>query len=120
MSAHLEEAFALYEEWGVKGLMVDFLDRDDQEMNDFTERMLACAARHHLHIQIHGSPKPSGEQRTSNFLLWQTAYAELIFLDTLWPDFDRRHLWYACELYAQRDRRFGGALPNPVAPTTAE
>ncbi|WP_143194380.1 isoprenyl transferase [Micromonospora sp. CB01531] len=60
--------------------------------------------------------RPSGEQRTSNFLLWQSAYAELVFLDTLWPDFDRRHLWYACELYAQRDRRFGGALPNPVAP----
>jgi len=60
--------------------------------------------------------RPSGEQRTSNFLLWQSAYAEMIFLDTLWPDFDRRHLWYACELYAQRDRRFGAALPNPVAP----
>ena len=60
--------------------------------------------------------RPSGEQRTSNFLLWQSAYAEMVFLDTLWPDFDRRHLWYACELYAGRDRRFGGALPNPVAP----
>ena len=61
--------------------------------------------------------RPSGEQRTSNFLLWQSAYAELVFLDTLWPDFDRRHLWYACELYASRDRRFGGAVPNPVAPS---
>ncbi len=60
--------------------------------------------------------RPSGEQRISNFLLWQSAYAELVYLDTLWPDFDRRHLWYACELYAQRDRRFGGALPNPVPP----
>ena len=57
--------------------------------------------------------RPSGEQRTSNFLLWQSAYAELVFLDTLWPDFDRRHLWYACELYARRDRRFGGALDRP-------
>jgi trans,polycis-polyprenyl diphosphate synthase len=62
--------------------------------------------------------RPSGEQRTSNYLIWQSAYAEMVFLDTLWPDFDRRHLWYACELYAQRDRRFGGALPNPVAPVT--
>ena len=61
--------------------------------------------------------RPSGEQRTSNFLLWQSAYAEMVYLDTLWPDFDRRHLWYACELFAQRDRRFGGALPNPVSPT---
>ena len=60
--------------------------------------------------------RPSGEQRTSNFLLWQSAYAELVFLDTLWPDFDRRHLWYACELYAQRDRRFGGAHAQPGRP----
>lgn len=54
--------------------------------------------------------RSSGEQRTSNFLLWQSAYAELVFLPTLWPDFDRRHLWQACENYAQRDRRFGGAV----------
>jgi undecaprenyl diphosphate synthase len=58
--------------------------------------------------------RSSGEQRTSNFLLWQSAYAEFVFLDTLWPDFDRRHLWYACEVYASRDRRYGGAEPNPV------
>ncbi|MDO8731976.1 MAG: isoprenyl transferase [Actinomycetota bacterium] len=56
--------------------------------------------------------RSSGEQRTSNFLLWQSAYAELVFMDTLWPDFDRRHLWHACEIYAARDRRYGGALPN--------
>ena len=58
--------------------------------------------------------RSSGEQRTSNFLLWQSAYAELVFLPTLWPDFDRRHLWHACEIFASRDRRFGGAVPNPV------
>jgi undecaprenyl diphosphate synthase len=58
--------------------------------------------------------RSSGEQRTSNFLVWQSAYAEMVFLDTLWPDFDRRHLWYACELYAARERRYGGV---PVAPT---
>ncbi len=58
--------------------------------------------------------RSSGEQRLSNFLLWQSAYAELVFLDTLWPDFDRRHLWHACEIYASRDRRYGGAVPNPV------
>ena len=56
--------------------------------------------------------RSSGEQRTSNFLLWQSAYAEMVFLDTLWPDFDRRHLWRACEIYARRDRRYGGAVPN--------
>ena len=60
--------------------------------------------------------RSSGEQRLSNFLLWQSAYAELVFLDTLWPDFDRRHLWHACEIYAARDRRFGGAVPNAVPP----
>ena len=56
--------------------------------------------------------RTSGEQRTSNFLLWQSAYAELVFLDTLWPDVDRRHLWQACQVYAARDRRYGGAVPN--------
>jgi undecaprenyl diphosphate synthase len=59
--------------------------------------------------------RSSGEQRTSNFMLWQSAYAEMVFLDTLWPDFDRRDLWRAIEIYAARDRRFGSALPNVVA-----
>jgi undecaprenyl diphosphate synthase len=53
--------------------------------------------------------RSSGEQRTSNFLLWQSAYAEYVFLDTLWPEFDRRHLWRACEIFVARDRRFGRA-----------
>ncbi|GAB2572515.1 isoprenyl transferase [Microlunatus antarcticus] len=60
--------------------------------------------------------RSSGEQRTSNFLLWQSAYAELVFLDRLWPDFDRRDLWHAIQLYADRDRRYGGAVPNEVPP----
>ncbi|GAA4997957.1 isoprenyl transferase [Kitasatospora paranensis] len=59
--------------------------------------------------------RPSGEQRTSNFLAWQSAYAEMVFQDVLWPDFDRRDLWRACEHFARRDRRFGGAKPNEVA-----
>lgn len=58
--------------------------------------------------------RSSGEQRISNFLLWQSAYAEFVFTEKLWPDFDRRDLWAAIELYAQRDRRFGGALPNII------
>ncbi|HVK46117.1 MAG TPA: isoprenyl transferase [Micropruina sp.] len=58
--------------------------------------------------------RSSGEQRTSNFLLWQSAYAEMVFLDRLWPDFDRRDLWRAIEMYADRDRRYGGAQPNQV------
>jgi len=59
--------------------------------------------------------RPSGEQRTSNFLIWQSAYAELVFQDTLFPDFDRRDLWRACEVYASRQRRFGGVQdPDPA------
>ncbi|HYN95875.1 MAG TPA: isoprenyl transferase [Pilimelia sp.] len=81
-----------------------------------TEKTIAKYLYHPEVPEVDLFLRPSGEQRTSNFMLWQSAYAELVFLDTLWPDFDRRHLWYACELYAQRDRRFGGALPNPVAP----
>ncbi|WP_245835959.1 decaprenyl diphosphate synthase [Mycobacterium rhizamassiliense] len=53
--------------------------------------------------------RSSGEQRTSNFMLWQAAYAEFIFQDKLWPDYDRRDLWAACEEYADRNRRFGSA-----------
>jgi undecaprenyl diphosphate synthase len=58
--------------------------------------------------------RTSGEQRTSNFLLWQSAYAELVFVPELWPDVDRRVFWRACEQYANRDRRYGGAVPNEV------
>ena len=53
--------------------------------------------------------RSSGEERISNFMLWQSAYAELVFLDVLWPDVDRRTLWNAIEIYAKRDRRFGNA-----------
>ncbi len=53
--------------------------------------------------------RSGGEQRTSNFLLWQAAYAEMVFLEQLWPDFDRRDLWQAVEIYVSRDRRYGGA-----------
>ena len=56
--------------------------------------------------------RTSGEQRLSNFMLWQAAYAEFVFSDVLWPDVDRRDLWAAIETYASRDRRYGGALPH--------
>jgi undecaprenyl diphosphate synthase len=51
--------------------------------------------------------RTSGEQRISNFLLWQIAYAELYFCDVLWPDFRREHLLEAIESYQKRERRFG-------------
>jgi len=57
--------------------------------------------------------RSSGEQRASNFLLWQSAYAEFVFLDTLWPDFTRRDLWEAIEIYLGRERRYGGAKDAP-------
>ena len=53
--------------------------------------------------------RSSGEQRTSNFLPWQSVYAELVFMDVLWPDVTRQTLWDAIEIYAQRNRRFGKA-----------
>ena len=59
--------------------------------------------------------RSSGEQRTSNFLLWQSAYAEMVFQDTLWPDYRRTHLWDAIAQYNARDRRFGGAIDAPTA-----
>ncbi len=61
-----------------------------------------------------GLPEPdllirtSGEQRLSNFLLWQLAYAEFVFLPVLWPDFDRQHLEEAIAVFRGRDRRYGG------------
>ncbi|MDN5632504.1 isoprenyl transferase [Kocuria sp.] len=54
--------------------------------------------------------RSSGEQRLSNFMLWQSAYAEMVFLDVLWPDMDRRVLWRAVADYVNRDRRYGGAV----------
>ena len=60
----LDSAFALYEKWGVEGMMVDFLDRDDQEMVKIQEEILQKAAAHHLEIQFHGAYKPTGLSRT--------------------------------------------------------
>ena len=68
-------------------------------------------------LTTHGLPDPdlvirtSGEQRVSNFLLWQGAYAEFVFLPVLWPDFDRSAMEEAIALFAARERRFGGRLP---------
>ncbi|NDH66202.1 MAG: di-trans,poly-cis-decaprenylcistransferase, partial [Microbacteriaceae bacterium] len=58
--------------------------------------------------------RSSGEQRISNFLLWQSAYAELVFDDTPWPDFSRETLWKAIVDFTNRDRRFGAAVDKPA------
>ncbi|HEX2474868.1 MAG TPA: glycoside hydrolase family 97 catalytic domain-containing protein, partial [Lacipirellulaceae bacterium] len=84
LADHLEEAFALYERWGVKGLMVDFMDRDDQEMVQWQERVLRAAAKHKLHIQFHGSYKPTGEQRTFPNLFNREGVLNLEYLK--WSD----------------------------------
>ena len=60
----LDTAFAVFEKWGIKGLMVDFMDRDDQEMVNIQTEILEKAAAHHLHIQFHGAYKPTGLNRT--------------------------------------------------------
>ena len=59
--------------------------------------------------------RTSGEMRLSNFLLWQSAYAEFYFTPVLWPDFRRRHLYEAVLTYQHRERRFGGAEDQPSA-----
>ncbi len=59
--------------------------------------------------------RTSGEYRTSNFLLWEMAYSELVFTEVLWPDFRRGDLYAAIDEYQQRERRFGG-LSDPDAP----
>lgn len=56
--------------------------------------------------------RTSGEYRISNFLLWQAAYAELLFMDVLWPDFGRAHLEGAIAKYHERERRFGAVIPG--------
>jgi len=84
--------------------------RDGQfELEQISEQALAEC------LYTAGLPDPDllirtgGEQRLSNFLLWQAAYAELLFLDVYWPDFDRHHLVAAVNEYQRRQRRFGGA-----------
>ncbi|MBN2578957.1 MAG: glycoside hydrolase family 97 protein [Pirellulales bacterium] len=84
LDKRLEEAFAQYEAWGIKGLMVDFLDRSDQEMVEFCDRVLESAARHKLHIQFHGVYPPSGQQRTFPNLFNHEAALNLEYLK--WTD----------------------------------
>ncbi|KUL21282.1 polyprenyl diphosphate synthase, partial [Streptomyces regalis] len=63
--------------------------------------------------------RTGGDQRTSNFLPWQATYAELLFLDTPWPEMDRRDLWDAIEQYARRSRRYGSLPRIPAQLSTS-
>jgi undecaprenyl diphosphate synthase len=75
------------------------------------------------HLSTTGAPAPdlivrtSGERRLSNFLLWECAYAELVFQDVLWPDYGPEHLKSAIAEYAARERRYGGAASDDVLAT---
>jgi undecaprenyl diphosphate synthase len=78
------------------------LDAADVTEDTFT-RFLATAGMPDPDLII----RTSGEQRLSNFLLWQAAYAELVFLNVLWPDFEQAHLVAALQEFSRRERRFG-------------
>lgn len=67
--AHMDRAFPLYRSWGIEGVMVDFMDRDDQEMVNFLRDLLRKAAENQLTVTLHGSPKPTGLERTYPNLL---------------------------------------------------
>src|SRR5688572_30705028 len=64
LKAQIDEAFATYERWGIEGVMVDFMDRDDQEMVRFYHEMAEKAAKHRLTLTLHGAYKPTGMERT--------------------------------------------------------
>lgn len=95
----LHAASALAHDLSARGIAPDF-ERIEKMFPDY--------------LMTAGIPDPdllirtSGERRISNFMLWQCAYAEFVFLDTLWPDFGRVELEAALADYARRDRRFGG------------
>jgi undecaprenyl diphosphate synthase len=87
---------------------------DGVRPQDLTEESFASL------LYTAGQPDPdllirtSGEMRVSNFLLWQIAYAEIYFTETLWPDFRRRHLLEAVLAYQKRERRYGGIAASPA------
>ena len=93
--------------WDVMQATHKMLAQHPELASSFEEQDLAP------HFAMHYAPEPDlfirtgGEQRISNFLLWQLAYTELYFTDTLWPDFDARALDLAIQSYQQRERRFG-------------
>ena len=80
----------------------------DLQPADIDEKMLEKALYTEDQPPVDLILRPSGEYRLSNFLIWQSAYAEFVFMDVLWPDFKEEDLDRAFEEYARRDRRFGG------------
>nr|WP_200814919.1 isoprenyl transferase [Scatolibacter rhodanostii] len=83
-------------------------DLQENKIQEVTEETVA------EYLYTNGQPdpdliiRPSGEQRLSNFLLWQSAYSEFVYFDILWPDFTPENLMQAIDIYSSRQRRFGG------------
>ena len=114
----LDTAFALFEKWGLKGMMVDFMDRDDQEMTNIKEEILIKAAKHKLHIQFHGSEKPTGLSRTypNEFTREGTLNYEVNKLDKrVTPDHDL-NIVFTRMLAGSTDYHLGGfrAVPDSL------
>lgn len=93
--------------WDMSNAVQKMLKANPALINGFDEQDLAPF------LSMHYAPEPDlfirtgGEKRVSNFLLWQLAYTELYFTDTLWPDFDREAFQLGLESYRQRERRYG-------------
>jgi undecaprenyl diphosphate synthase len=133
VAALLAEAEDLTRENGGLTLVVAFNYGARQEIAEAARRLAADAragkidaagideAAFAARLDTAGIPDPdlvirtSGEQRLSNFLLWQAAYAELVFLPIHWPDFDHAAFVSALAQYAARERRFGGVAPEKIA-----
>ena len=133
IAALLEEAESLTAANSALNLVIAFNYGGRDEIVRAARRIADAAARGELpsedvtpeifarYLDTAGIPDPdlvirtSGEQRMSNFLPWQSAYSELVFLPCYWPDFTREHLAEALRQYTARERRFGGVLPRGVA-----
>jgi len=94
------------------GGRAELVDAFQQLVDSGVKRVTEKAIARNLYDPEMPSPdlviRTSGEYRVSNFLLWQIAYSELVFSETLWPDFRREHLYSAIKEFQDRDRRFGG------------
>lgn len=92
---------------GIRAMAAD-VKSGDLRPDDITEKLVSTYLYDPQMPDVDLFLRPSGEKRTSNFLLWQSAYAELVYQDVLFPDFTPQHMFDAVEEYARRDRRFGG------------
>jgi alpha-glucosidase len=91
LDARMDQAMALYEKWGAAGIKVDYMNRDDQEMVNFYERVVRTAAAHHLVVDFHGAFKPTGLRRTYPNLLTREGVMGMEYskwTDTVTPDYD--------------------------------